>query len=76
MRDFYYYEEENGGWNEADDLFTVFDHLLRAKQPLVLFGRMLSDAGWRDTHKRMRAYCEKARPFLLGHTDDRPAQTY
>ena len=76
MRDYYYYERENGGWNEANDLFTVFDHLIRAKRPLVLFGRMLSDAGWRETHKKMRAYCEDHRPFLLGQTDERPKERY
>lgn len=86
QRDYYYYEPPKevspgfwvdvGGWNEAGDLFTVFDHLLRAKHPCVLFGRMLSDAAWRETHKAIVNYCNVHRDFIFGVTDDRPPQRY
>ena len=75
QHDYYYWEAENGGWNEAD-MFTVFDHLIRAKHPLVLFGRMLGDAGWKETHSAIMKYCEAHREFILGISDERLPQTY
>ena len=44
--DYFYYEEEHGGWHKAD-MFTLWDHLVRAKYPCPGFGRMLSDAVWK-----------------------------
>ena len=38
--DEYYFEEDTRGWYEARG-FT--DHLLRAKHPLVVFGRMMNN---------------------------------
>jgi hypothetical protein len=75
MNDYYYYEAENGGWNAGDN-FTLFDHLLRADFPCVLFGRMLSDTGWKETHQAMRIYCDKYRDFIVGKTDERPPKNY
>ena len=51
--DYFYYEIDRGGWHKADQ-FTVWDHLVRAKQPLVLFGRMMSDKGWDELWNRIR----------------------
>ena len=73
--DYFYWEEDNGGWNGGDS-FTLYDHLLRARYPCVIFGRMLSDAGWKKTHQRMNKYCETNRDFLLGMTNDRPPQKF
>jgi hypothetical protein len=73
--DYFYWEPEHGGWNGGDN-FTIFDHLLRAARPCVIFGRMLSDEGWQDRHKKMNDYCEKHRQWLLGRTDEQPAKTY
>lgn len=76
LTDYYYYEKENGGWNEARDLFTVFDHLLRAKYPCVMFGRMLSDENWIQSHKLIKQYCQDNVAFIIGKSDERPPQTY
>ena len=76
QRDYYYYEKENGGWNEADDLFTIWDHLIRADKPLVAFGRMLSDENWRRHHKAIIAYCDKHAPWLNGFRDEPPEEPY
>jgi hypothetical protein len=75
MHDFFYWEEENGGWNEGDG-FTLYDHLLRANPPCVLFGRMLSDVNWEKTHKAMRRYSDTYRDWILGRSDERPPQNY
>jgi hypothetical protein len=73
--DYFYWEEDNGGWNGGDN-FTIWDHLLRAKYPCVIFGRMLSDEGWQDCHKAMNKFCEQHRDFILGRTDERPPKNY
>jgi len=76
QRDYYYYEAENGGWNEANDLFTVMDHLVRADYPLVAFGRMLSDANWRRHHKAINQYCDEYAPWLNGFSHEPPERPY
>ncbi len=73
--DYFYWEEAHGGWQGGDG-FTMYDHLLRAKYPCVIFGRMLSDEGWKETHKLMNEFCETHRAWLLGTSDERPPQNY
>lgn len=75
QHDYFYWEEENGGWN-GGDTFTLFDHLLRAHKPCVIFGRMMSDDSWLEAHKAMNVYCENNRAWLLGMSDERPPQSY
>ena len=74
--DYFYYEPNHGGWNDCTDLFSLHDHLLRADYPLVIFGRMLSDAQWKETFRAVKKFCEDNRQYLLGLTDDRPQKTY
>ena len=50
--DYFYYEKERGGWQKAD-MFTLWDHLVRAKYPCIGFGQMLSDQDWRELWKRI-----------------------
>jgi hypothetical protein len=45
--DYYYFEPDTRGWYVAD-LFTVWDVLVRAKQPLIAFGRMLNTEEFRQ----------------------------
>jgi len=52
-KDYYYFEEERGGWN-GGDTFAMFDHMLRAKSPCLLFGRMLSDEDWKALFSRVK----------------------
>ena len=51
--DYFYFEQERGGW-QCGDIHTMHDHLLRARRPLVLFGRMMTDAAWAKFHARVR----------------------
>ena len=44
--DYYYFEPETWGWYGAD-IFTVWDVMVRCRQPLILFGRMLSTPEYR-----------------------------
>lgn len=54
--DYYYYEpgRPEWGWWHAD-MWAIFDHLQRAKQPLVLFGRMMTFDNFTDIEKRALA---------------------
>ena len=74
--DFYYYEEDKGGWLEARDQYTVMLHLLRAKYPCVLFGEMLSDAEWNREIKAIHKYCKEYKNFIIGFYDDRPPKRF
>jgi len=40
--DYFYYEPAVGGWRNTSQ-FGMYDHLVRAQRPLVLFGRMITD---------------------------------
>ena len=51
--DYYYYEENGHGWCIAADQFNVFDVLTRVKQPLILFGRWLSQDDFRRVVLKM-----------------------
>ena len=73
--DYYYWEEEHGGWNDGDN-FAIYDHLLRTKYPCVVFGRMLSDANWQECYKQMNAFCEENRQWLIGLSNEQPPQSY
>ena len=50
--DYYYWEPEVDGWQNSD-LIGAFDHLMRAKQPLVLQGRMVSSASYHALLRRI-----------------------
>lgn len=51
--DAYYWEEEYG-WNKADE-YTKWDHLIRAKYPLLVFGRMMSWEAYQAVLARVHA---------------------
>jgi hypothetical protein len=51
-RDYFVWEPERGGWRETDDWR---DHALDARQPLILFGRWLTDAEWAALFARVKA---------------------
>ncbi len=52
-KDYYYYEEEHGGW-QVGDQFALFDHLVRSKYPCPGFGRMLSDERWNQLWREIK----------------------
>ena len=52
--DFYTYEPDRGGWHTTDQ-WGLYDHLIRAPLPLVLFGRNMSDEAWAALHARIKA---------------------
>ena len=51
--DSYYWEEEYT-WNKADE-YTKWDHLIRAKYPLLIFGRMMGWDAYQEVLKRVKA---------------------
>jgi hypothetical protein len=51
-RDHFYWEPERGGWCNSD-IFGAMDHLIRSKHQCLLFGRQMSDEGYRQVHMRM-----------------------
>jgi hypothetical protein len=55
-KDYYYWEPARGNW-QGSDIFGMYDHLIRAEKPLVLFGRMLSDPDWRALFERVKLDC-------------------
>lgn len=56
--DYYYYEPDRasqwGGWGYCDQ-FGLILHLQRAKQPLILFGAMVSDSQFSEIEKKALA---------------------
>lgn len=52
-QDYYYWEPELDGWHNSD-LIGACDHLVRARQPLVLFGRMIATKEYRALLDRVR----------------------
>jgi hypothetical protein len=66
--DYFYYEAERGGWNVTAQ-WGMFDHLLRAARPCVLFGRQMSDAGWSALHGRIKREMGDKEGWLV--TEDR-----
>lgn len=51
--DAYYFEDEREGWNKADE-YTKWDHLCRAKYPLLVFGRMMASSEYETLLRRIR----------------------
>jgi hypothetical protein len=51
-QDYYYWEPGLDGWHNTDLIGTV-DHLVRCRQPLVLFGRMISTDEYQATLRRI-----------------------
>ena len=62
--DYYYFEPERapqwGGWGYCDQYGLIL-HMQRAKQPLILFGAMIPDAGFSQIEKRALAYISEAK---------------
>ena len=52
-QDYYYYEPGIGGWF-CSDLIGAHDHLVRCREPLVLFGRMIDAKEYRALLDRIR----------------------
>ena len=50
--DYYYYEAESHGWCITDQ-FGMYDVLTRSKQPLILFGRWLSQEDYKSVIDRV-----------------------
>lgn len=72
----YYYEPDRGGWNEVANDFTFYDHLQRARHPLILWGGMMADSDWKAAWDRIVKYRETNWRWLTGQSDDRPPSTY
>ncbi len=56
--DAFYWEEEREGWNKADE-YTKWDHLIRAKYPLLVFGRMMATPDYKKLVDKIRAELPK-----------------
>lgn len=52
--DYFYYEPERGGFATCDQ-YGSYDHLIRAKQPCLLFGRMMSTPEWQKFFAKCKA---------------------
>jgi hypothetical protein len=52
--DYFVLDPERGGWRETNE-FGLFDYLQRAGQPLVLFGRWLTDEEWHRLFTRVKS---------------------
>lgn len=52
--DFYTYELNRGGWHTTEQ-WGLYDHLMRAYIPCVLFGRNMSDEAFAALHARCKA---------------------
>ena len=50
--DYYYFEPDVGGWRNTSQ-FGFYDHLIRAKTPCALFGRMVDDATYAEMRRRV-----------------------
>ena len=72
--DYYYFEKDRGGWCESREM--PWQHLLRAYQPCVIFGSMLTHSGWQETHHKIKMYCTEYRDWLVGRANERPPQNY
>lgn len=54
--DYFYWEPEVGGWCNTD-LLGAMDHLVRAKQPLLLMGRMMAKRAYYDLLGKIATDC-------------------
>lgn len=50
--DYFYWEPGVGGWRNTSQ-FGFFDHLIRCKAPLALFGRMVSDEKYAEIRRQV-----------------------
>jgi hypothetical protein len=50
---YYYFEESVGGWR-CSDQFGMYDHLIRCRDPLILFGRFTDDKTYNSLLKKIR----------------------
>lgn len=66
--DYFVLDPGRGGWRETNE-FGLYDYLQRAKQPLVLFGRWLSDDEWSRLFSRVRSELGPKSGWLV--TEDR-----
>ena len=62
--DEYYYEADKRGWYEAKG-FTFYEHLIRAKRPLIVFGRMVSNAEYSALLTQVKADLPKPKTGQL-----------
>lgn len=67
--DYIYWEPERGGWGTTDG-FGLWDHMVRCKHPLVLFGRQMDDASWHSLWMRIRSELGDKQGWLM--TEPRP----
>jgi hypothetical protein len=54
--DYFVYDEDRGGWRYTD-MFGVWDHLNTVREPLVLFGRNMSDKAFKELLVYVNDYC-------------------
>jgi hypothetical protein len=73
--EYYYFEYSLGGWRQCD-IFTLWEHLMRATHPLVIFGKMMRDTTWVESLKRIRAWCDAHTDWLTGETHEPPPQSF
>ena len=50
--DYFYWEPGVGGWRNTSQ-FGFYDHLIRCKTPLALFGRMVDDEAYARLRKQI-----------------------
>lgn len=62
-QDYYYHEPDLGGWF-CSDLIGACDHLVRCREPLVLFGRMISGPAYLALLERIRRECGDKQGWL------------
>jgi hypothetical protein len=63
--DYFYWEPERGGWRTTSG-FGLYDHLIRCKQPLILFGRHMTDAEWTRLFLKVKAELGDKQAWLQG----------
>jgi len=71
--DYFVYDEQvnSGGWR-ITDLFGVYDHLVTAQKPLVLFGRQMRDERFEALLKRVQEECGPKSGWI--HRENRPIE--
>jgi hypothetical protein len=67
--DYYYWEPELGGWKGTTG-FGLYDHLIRCRNPLVLFGRHMTDEAYAVMLARIRSEMGDKQGWLM--TERRP----
>ena len=54
--DYFVYDKDRGGWRITDQ-FGMFDHLITCREPLVLFGRNMSDDAFMEMKRKVAERC-------------------